>query len=404
MILVDLVLLSLTIQGVGSVLPDGPCAQTLVDTASGRCIVASSVPALGSLYPLSEDLFIDPATGYVGMGDVPLFARLSIRESFYGGISSTTSGGTSSDTIGVLGVATNSSGSDIGVYGHTSSTTLGEGVWGVHAASTGTGPGVRGMTNSIAGGANGVLGEVTLTAPGGFSAGVRGINRGTGGNGIGVYGSQVGAGWGVYGTAGGAGIGVRGASGPGGFGVFSFGDFGVVGAKYFIQPHPEDATKEIRYVCLEGDESGTYFRGSGRFVQGRATVDVPKSFRLVTEADGLTVQLTSRGRAQVWVESVDLDRIVVASDADVAFDYFVNGVRRGFAGHEPVQPNRMFVPQRRDEPYGAALPPAVRQMLVDNGILNPDFTPNEVTAARMGWPLADAPPPDDRRAPIAAER
>jgi hypothetical protein len=156
-------------------------------------------------------------------------------------------------------------------------------------------------------------------------------------------------------------------------------------------------------VCLEGDESGTYFRGSGRFVQGRATVDVPKSFRLVTEADGLTVQLTSRGRAQVWVESVDLDRIVVASDADVAFDYFVNGVRRGFAGHEPVQPNRMFVPQRRDEPYGAALPPAVRQMLVDNGILNPDFTPNEVTAARMGWPLADAPPPDDRRAPFAGE-
>jgi hypothetical protein len=208
----------------------------------------------------------------------------------------------------------------------------------------------------------------------------------------------------VYGTAGGAGIGVHGASGPGGFGVFSFGDFGGVGAKYFIQPHPEDATKEIRYVCLEGDESGTYFRGSGRFVQGRATVDVPNSFRLVTEADGLTVQLTSRGRAQVWVESVDLDRIVVASDADVAFDYFVNGVRRGFAGHEPVQPNRMFVPQRRDEPYGAALPPAVRQMLVDNGILNPDFTPNEVTAARMGWPLADAPPPDDRRAPIAAER
>jgi hypothetical protein len=150
MILVDLVLLSLTIQGVGSTLPDGPCAQTLVDTASGRCIDASSVPTLGSLYPLSEDLFIDPATGYVGMGDVPLFARLSIRESFYGGISSTTSGGTSSDTIGVLGVATNSSGSDIGVYGHTSSTTLGEGVWGVHAASTGTGPGVRGMTNSIA--------------------------------------------------------------------------------------------------------------------------------------------------------------------------------------------------------------------------------------------------------------
>ncbi|MFI5201790.1 MAG: hypothetical protein ACHQNE_05345, partial [Candidatus Kapaibacterium sp.] len=46
-----------------------------------------------------------------------------------------------------------------------------------------------------------VEGEVTSTAPGGYSAAVRGKNDGTGGNGIGVYGSHAGSGWGVYGTA-----------------------------------------------------------------------------------------------------------------------------------------------------------------------------------------------------------
>ncbi len=45
----------------------------------------------------------------------------------------------------------------------------------------------------------GLLGRMTSTSPGGYSAGVRGINAGTSGNGIGVYGSHGGSGWGVYG-------------------------------------------------------------------------------------------------------------------------------------------------------------------------------------------------------------
>jgi hypothetical protein len=71
---------------------------------------------------------------------------------------------------------------------------------------------------------------VSATAPGGFSSGVRGINNGTGGLGIGVWGSQNGSGWGVYGTAvagiGGnfnspSGIGVNGSSTSGTGGNFS---------------------------------------------------------------------------------------------------------------------------------------------------------------------------------------
>jgi hypothetical protein len=59
---------------------------------------------------------------------------------------------------------------------------------------------VAGSSGSIASGAVAVQGTITSTSPGGYSAGVQGVNNGTGGSGIGVYGSQNGFGWGVYGT------------------------------------------------------------------------------------------------------------------------------------------------------------------------------------------------------------
>jgi hypothetical protein len=48
---------------------------------------------------------------------------------------------------------------------------------------------------------SGVLGVVEPTTPGGFSAGVRGVNNGTGGIGIGVVGIHKQSGWGVFGQA-----------------------------------------------------------------------------------------------------------------------------------------------------------------------------------------------------------
>lgn len=175
-----------------------------------------------------------------------------------------------------------------------------------------------------------------------------------------------------------------------GYGLFSDGNLAATGVKSFVQPHPSDPSKEIRFVCLEGNESGTYFRGSAQLVGGLATIEVPEDFRLVSEADGLTVQLTPVGaRAVLWVESQDLGRIVVRGDADARFHYFVNGVRRGYAGFETVRGNAAYVPAVRGVPYGTQYPPAVRELLVQNGTLNPDFTPNEATALREGWTLAE---------------
>ncbi|HSD71931.1 MAG TPA: hypothetical protein VLE54_04025, partial [Thermoanaerobaculia bacterium] len=51
------------------------------------------------------------------------------------------------------------------------------------------------------------------------------------------------------------------------------------GTKNFVEPHATDASKVIRYVSLEGPESGTYFRGRGRFQNGIARIAVPEDFR-----------------------------------------------------------------------------------------------------------------------------
>lgn len=92
-----------------------------------------------------------------------------------------------------------------------------------------TGRGVSGMTQDTAPDAAAVYGEVNSINPGAYSAGVRGQHDGTGGVGIGVYGSHAGDGWGVYGTSQG-GIGVVGSVTSGaGTGVQGSGTTGVFG-------------------------------------------------------------------------------------------------------------------------------------------------------------------------------
>ncbi len=64
----------------------------------------------------------------------------------------------------------------------------------------GDGTSVEGINNTTTASIAAVRGIVNSTSPGGFSTAVRGINNGTGGLGIGTWGSQNGSGWGVYGV------------------------------------------------------------------------------------------------------------------------------------------------------------------------------------------------------------
>ncbi len=125
--------------------------------------------------------------------------------------------------------------------------------------------------------------------------------------------------------------------------AYIFGDFYVHGKKLFLQDHPTDPTKQIVYVALEGGEAGTYCRGAGQLVNGKAVIDLPDHFGLVTNAKGLTVQLTPVGEwLQLYVMDSNTKQVIVgeAQGKSGRFDYLVHGVRKGYENHQVIQEKR----------------------------------------------------------------
>jgi hypothetical protein len=78
-------------------------------------------------------------------------------------------------------------------------------------------------------------------------------------------------------------------------------------------------------------------------------------------------------------------------------------VRRGFGNVQTLATNEHWRPTWRGVPFGAQYPDELRQVLVANGTLNPDFTPNEATAAQLGWELRDPSEMPVLRAPSGLE-
>src|SRR6266542_2720161 len=125
------------------------------------------------------------------------------------------------------------------------------------AQITSTGGAVQGRNLSTQSLAYGLEGSISITNPGGFSAGVRGINDGTGGNGIGVWGSQAGSGFGVFGEA------------PTGFGVVGrigteiANRAGVIGQTGFVTPAGSYSSAGVR-----GEGRAGVLGISGNFLGG----------------------------------------------------------------------------------------------------------------------------------------
>ncbi len=246
---------------------------------------------------------------------------------------------------GPCGVAATVS-SGIAIYG--TSATGSDGVYGT--SSDASGSGVHGFLSQNFAGSRAVFGE----------------HAGTGGGISGVYGS-------VNTTA------------TGNYGVYSLGNMGASGTKPFVEPHPTDPTKVIRYVALEGPEAGTYFRGRAFVHKGTVEIEVPESFRIVTDEEGLTVHVTPMGRAQVWVERADLNEIVLGASRDVLVSYIVHGVRRAFKEWQPVGEGAEYMPASPDARSPEGLSDEARRRLIANGTYNADGTVNMATAERVGW-------------------
>lgn len=270
-----------------------------------------------------------------------------------------------------------------GVIGN--SLTAGTGYAGVSGSSAGgtRSAGVLGTnTTAISGaGVKGIIGSFTAVDSYWAYAGVRGFSAN-----IGVLGA--GTGTGVLGAHHDA----AGAFQTGSYvgftstvGLHTIGNTSATGTKSFVEPHPTDAAKVIRYVALEGNEAGTYFRGKAVVRGGVAEIVVPESFRFVSDEEGLTVHVTPVGRAQAWIESADLNRIVIGSNRDVTINYIVHGVRKAYKDFEAIADNVEYVPTSATMPMPTSYPEETRKRLVANGTYDPDGTVNMNTAERMGW-------------------
>jgi hypothetical protein len=284
------------------------------------------------------------------------------------------------------GVSSSATGVQYGVVGSIASTTNdAAGVYGLSSGGSGLIYGVFGQSSSTTNGSAAVFGlqGAAFNTGSYYASGVRGESA----NGYGVLGiSKMNGIQGILADPTTGGYLRSGRLGYSTYGVYSQGDFGGTGAKYFVEPHPTDPTKVIKYVALEGPEAGTYFRGRARFEGRTATIDVPENFRLVTDPEGLSIQVTPIGGfASVYVEYLGLNQIVVRSTKDVEFYYTVNGVRKAFKDFQPIAEGSEFQPERADESIPAYLTSEARKSLIANGTYNADGTVNLNTAERLGW-------------------
>jgi hypothetical protein len=125
------------------------------------------------------------------------------------------------------------------------------------AQISGVGGAVQGRNIATLAGAYGVEGSISTTTSANSSAGVRGINDGTGATGIGVWGSHAASGWGVFGEA------------PTGFGVVGRvatdinNRAGVIGQTGFVTPAGSYSTAGVR-----GEGRAGVLGISGNFLGG----------------------------------------------------------------------------------------------------------------------------------------
>ncbi len=308
----------------------------------------------------------------------------------YFGISSTAAG-----TVSLTGVAGAETNRSIGVFGQS------------------YGTGASDLTSQYAAG---VYGEAANTStPGGaYSAGVMGLSRSTNAFAAGVYGEVTGssANAGYFQNLGAATT-VRtylaynaGAGGTTPIGINTNGQiYGtnglqIAGTKNFVTPHPEDPSKEIAYVALEGPTADVFFRGTARLKDGVAVIAVPDHFRLVAREGSYMTTVTPVGAAgSLWVESEGPAGIVVRGAANVAFHYVVWGERDEYRDQVAVRANTHFNPEMLEKTGALPMfPESTRAILVKNGTLNPDSSYNRDTAQRLGWNVPE-PRPESVEAP-----
>jgi len=236
--------------------------------------------------------------------------------------------------------------------------------------ATNTNPTVLAENYSTQASVSAVNGVINITTPGVFSAGVRGENRGTGGAGVGVYGSHAGNGYGVYGIA----------SGATGYAGYFQGRVHVTGALTkgsgtFKIDHPLDPEhKFLSHSFVESPDMMNVYNGNIRTDEsGVAVVELPAYFEALNR--DFRYQLTVIDESDndfifaKVLRTVAANRFVIkTSQPDTLVSWQVTGIRQdAFARANPVIPE---VEKTEDE-RGKYLHPEAFGLPASRGLSQP---------------------------------
>ena len=91
--------------------------------------------------------------------------------------------------------------------------------------------------------------------------------------------------------------------------------------KPFDIPHPTKDGYRLRHVCLEGPESGVYFRGR---LTGKNIIDLPDYWQRLVDPETITVNLTQIGSSQdLIVEKIEWGKkIIIKSGSGTTIDCY----------------------------------------------------------------------------------
>ena len=136
-----------------------------------------------------------------------------------------------------------------------------------------------------------------------------------------------------------------------GTGELTYSSANTASSKTFVIDHPIDESKYLVHACLEGPESGVYYRGRGKIESGVCEITLPNYVNAL--AADFTVHITPVRAAvkgtRMYVEVSDIDekgQFITTGD-DGIFSWIVYGSRSKIN----VEPNKSDVKVKGDGPY-----------------------------------------------------
>jgi len=128
--------------------------------------------------------------------------------------------------------------------------------------------------------------------------------------------------------------------------------------KSFVVDYPKDSTKNIWYACIEGPEAAMYERGTAKLSNGKATIKLSETFRLLASSKNLTVILTplsanSKGIAVVEKSIHDFSvQELFNGNGSYEFDWEIKAVRKEHEDWKVIRDKSELIPNLPSQPEG----------------------------------------------------